>query len=82
MNENKNKAIKTEDNSLVEKNKEVKVAGLTQAPHVLGDSDDGGKKNFGKLTEMDLRKYWEDEARNFTPWLSEKENLQQLGTAI
>ncbi len=82
MNENKNKAIKTEDNSLAKKNKKAKTAQLTHTPHVFGEDEDGGKKNFGKLIEMDLREYWKDEARNFTPWLSEKENLQQLGTAI
>ena len=30
----------------------------------------------------DLRTIWPDEARNFTPWLSESENLEQLGEAI
>ena len=30
----------------------------------------------------DLRTIWPDEARNFTPWLSESENLELLGEAI
>ncbi|NDW43781.1 DUF4268 domain-containing protein [Ruegeria sp. PrR005] len=37
---------------------------------------------LGKLTKVDLRKIWQTEARDFTPWLAQEENLQQLGEVI
>ena len=36
--------------------------------------------NFGTLQELNLREAWPDEARNFTPWLSE--NLDRLSQVI
>ncbi len=35
---------------------------------------------FGKLTDVDLRRVWPHEALNFTPWLSE--NLERLSVAL
>ena len=40
------------------------------------------KKSFGKLTQVELREYWKNEAGDFTPWLVEEENLALLGRAI
>lgn len=37
---------------------------------------------LGKLEPVDLRKVWEHEAQEFTPWLSRDENLSELGRAI
>ncbi len=38
---------------------------------------------LGKLErEIDLRSVWPHEARDFTPWLAQKENLEQLGEAV
>jgi uncharacterized protein DUF4268 len=37
---------------------------------------------FGRLEAVQLRKYWRDEARDFTPWLADEENLTLLGEAI
>lgn len=37
---------------------------------------------LGKLTSVELRKVWESEAGNFTPWLAEDENLALLGQKI
>ena len=37
---------------------------------------------LGKLVKVDLRAYWKYEAHDFTPWLSEKENIDLLGEAI
>lgn len=37
---------------------------------------------LGRLEPVDLRKAWQDEAADFTPWLAEPENLQLLGDAI
>lgn len=37
---------------------------------------------FGRLEAVQLRKYWRDEARDFTPWLGKEENLTLLGEAI
>jgi hypothetical protein len=37
---------------------------------------------FGRLEAVQLRKYWRDEARDFTPWLAREENLTLLGEAI
>lgn len=35
-----------------------------------------------KLTRIDLREVWNDEARNFTPWLAEEANLALLGESL
>jgi hypothetical protein len=40
------------------------------------------KPPLGRLVEVDLRQYWEDEARDFTPWLAQEENLRLLGESI
>ena len=40
-------------------------------------------KEFGKLSQVvDLRKYWEKEAGDFTPWLAKQENLDLLSDTI
>jgi hypothetical protein len=39
-------------------------------------------KPIGKLDRVSLRDYWQDEARDFTPWLARPENLQLLSEAI
>lgn len=39
-------------------------------------------KALGRLARVDLREHWDDEARNFTPWLAEPENLALLGESI
>ena len=39
-------------------------------------------KSLGKLEKVDPREYWKDEARDFTPWLAQEENLELLGGAI
>jgi len=41
-----------------------------------------GRTALGKLNKVELRQYWEDEARDFTPWLCEEQNLAALGEAI
>lgn len=41
-----------------------------------------GPPTFGRLESVQLRKYWQDEARDFTPWLAKDENLTLLGEAI
>lgn len=39
--------------------------------------------NLSKLEEVeDLREVWKDEARDFTPWLAEDDNITQLSDAI
>ena len=37
---------------------------------------------LGKLKKVDLRSVWENEARNFSKWLSREENLNLLGEEI
>jgi hypothetical protein len=37
---------------------------------------------LGRLEEVPLRDYWKSEPKNFTKWLSEKENLDLLGKTI
>ena len=39
-------------------------------------------KKLGSLERIDLRVFWEDEAREFTPWLAQEQNLRLLGEAI
>ncbi|WP_199753650.1 hypothetical protein [Brachyspira aalborgi] len=40
-------------------------------------------EEFGKLEEIkNLRKYWKDEASDFTPWLAKEENISLLSEAI
>ena len=37
---------------------------------------------LGSLKRVDLREFWRDEAREFTPWLASEQNLRLLGEAI
>jgi len=37
---------------------------------------------LGKLEKVDLRGYWKDEAKEFTPWLVKTENLQILADTL
>jgi hypothetical protein len=38
--------------------------------------------NIGKLEKVDLRKLWNGEASEFTPWLAQEENIALLGETI
>jgi hypothetical protein len=37
---------------------------------------------LGRLERVQLRKVWQREAGDFTPWLAEKTNLELLGETI
>ena len=37
---------------------------------------------LGSLEPVDLRTIWPDKARDFTPWLAQKENLRRLSEAL
>ena len=37
---------------------------------------------LGHLVQVDLRKVWNDESRDFTPWLARDDNLALLGETI
>ncbi len=37
---------------------------------------------LGTLQSVDLRTIWPDEARDFTPWLAQAENLRRLSVAL
>lgn len=39
-------------------------------------------EKFGRMVKVDLRKIWEDEAGDFTPWLAREENITLLGDTI
>ena len=39
-------------------------------------------KKLGKLSQADLREFWDNEAQHFTPWLAQEENLKLLGSTI
>ncbi len=45
-------------------------------------SDPTAKPNLGRLEKIDLALYWKTEASDFTPWLTQAENLKLLGEAI
>lgn len=38
--------------------------------------------SLGRIESVDLHAAWPDEARNFTPWLAEEDNLGLLGSAL
>jgi len=38
--------------------------------------------HMGKLEPVDLRAFWKDEARDFTPWLAEEANLATLSETL
>lgn len=40
------------------------------------------KDPLGKLTQIDLREYWQNEASDFTPWLAQEENIKLLGDTL
>ncbi len=40
------------------------------------------KQNLSKLTKVDLRNVWKDEAQDFTPWLAQAKNLDILSEEI
>src|SRR5918996_3667192 len=40
------------------------------------------KNALGKFHPVDLRDFWRDEAREFTPWLALPQNLKLLGDAL
>jgi len=39
-------------------------------------------RQLGNLNKVDLRDFWKDEAREFTPWLSKEENLNILADTL
>ncbi len=41
-----------------------------------------GVADLGELTDIDIRKVWDHEAHDFTPWLAETENLDKLSRAL
>ena len=40
------------------------------------------QNKLGNLEKINLREAWEDEARDFTPWLAQEENISLLGDTI
>ena len=40
------------------------------------------EKELGSLEKIDLRNFWADEARDFTPWLAEENNLGILSSTL
>lgn len=40
------------------------------------------KAPLGKLENVELRDYWKDEAKDFTPWLADNENINLLGETV
>ena len=38
--------------------------------------------NLSKLKSVDLREVWQHEEYNFSKWLAEEENIQELSTTI
>ncbi len=40
------------------------------------------EKRLGTLEPVELRRFWVDEARDFTPWLAEEANLNRLAATL
>ena len=40
------------------------------------------KIQFGTLEKVDPRDYWKNEARDFTPWLAEEQNIERLSETV
>lgn len=40
------------------------------------------KTPLGRLENVELRHYWKDEAKDFTPWLAEDDNINLLGDTV
>ena len=38
--------------------------------------------HLGRLSKVDLRKFFKDEAKDFTPWLVEEDNLELLSETL
>ena len=38
--------------------------------------------HLGRLKKVDLREFFKDEAKDFTPWLAQEENLELLGDTL
>ena len=38
--------------------------------------------DLGRLEKVELRKFFKDEARDFTPWLAKGENLELLSDTL
>jgi len=38
--------------------------------------------HLGRLKKVDLREFFKDEAKDFTPWLAQEENLELLGETL
>jgi len=38
--------------------------------------------DLAKLKKINLKEFWKDEAREFTPWLAQEESLELLGNAL
>ena len=40
------------------------------------------KTPLGRLEKVELKNYWKDEAKDFTPWLAEEDNINLLGDTV
>ena len=38
--------------------------------------------HLGRLEKVELRDFFKDEAKDFTPWLAQEENLELLGETL
>ena len=38
--------------------------------------------HLGRLKKVDLREFFKDESKDFTPWLAEENNLELLGETL
>jgi len=57
---------------------------LTLSVDVNRQTDEGEAMEieFGKIEKVNLRDVWENEERDFTPWLAQEANLQMLGETL
>lgn len=55
---------------------------MDEPPSSVSQVADKQPPVFGRLADVPVRDYWRDEAKDFTPWLAQEENMKLLADTI